>query len=43
MAKDLDQDKKFDAARDRYQEIVDKFPTTKAAVEAKDLLDKLKK
>lgn len=43
FAKTLAQEGKLVRARERYEEIVEKFPMTKAATEAKSLLDKLNK
>jgi hypothetical protein len=43
LAKSLLKDGKADKAKARFQEIVDKYPTTKAAEEAKKELDKLGK
>ncbi|MFO0809280.1 MAG: hypothetical protein U0746_11690 [Gemmataceae bacterium] len=43
LAKSLLKDGKTDRAKTRFQEIVDKYPTTKAAEEAKKELEKLGK
>jgi S1-C subfamily serine protease len=41
LARSLARDGLVDKARERYEEIVKQFPKTKAAAEARDLLDKL--
>ena len=43
LATDLADAGKTDRARERYQDIIKHYPKTKAAAEAKELLDKLKK
>jgi hypothetical protein len=43
LATDLADAGKTEKARERYHDIIKQFPKTKAAAEAKDLLDKLKK
>jgi hypothetical protein len=43
LAKTLEKEGVVDKAKIRYQEIVKKFPETKAAKEARELLDKLNK
>jgi S1-C subfamily serine protease len=43
FAKTLADDGKLEKAKDRYEEIITSFPNTKAAAEAKLLLDKLSK
>jgi hypothetical protein len=43
LAKDLADNGKTEKARERYQDIIRLYPKTKAAEEARDLLDKLKK
>jgi hypothetical protein len=41
LAKQLDENGRKEAAKERYQEILKKWPKTKAAKEAKELLEKL--
>jgi TolA-binding protein len=43
LAKDLADNGKTEKARERYQDIIRLYPKTKAAEEARELLDKLKK
>jgi hypothetical protein len=43
LARQLEEAGKTDKARERYQDIIKQYPSTKAAEEARDLLEKLKK
>lgn len=43
LAKELAKQGKRDSARERYEDIIEQFPNTKAAREAKELLEKLGK
>jgi TolA-binding protein len=42
LAKGFFDDKKWDGAKTRLEEIIEKFPKTKAATQAKQLLEKIK-